>query len=37
MGHDPARDFNDRLISFMSQQAGNRSATIKPLDREERP
>ena len=37
MGHDPARDFNDRLISFMSAQAGAKTKTIKPVDREERP
>ncbi|MDB6092933.1 MAG: HPr kinase [Verrucomicrobia bacterium] len=37
MGHDPAKDFNDRLISFMSQQANAKAAPIKPIDREERP
>ncbi|MDB6128776.1 MAG: HPr kinase, partial [Verrucomicrobia bacterium] len=37
MGHDPARDFNDRLISFMSAQAGAKGPTIKPTEREERP
>ena len=38
MGHDPAKDFNDRLISFMSAQAGAPPATkIKPIEREERP
>ena len=37
MGHDPAKDFNDRLISFMSQQAGTKPVTIQPIDREERP
>jgi len=34
MGHDPAKDFNDRLISFMSRQAAEKSTTIKPLERE---
>lgn len=37
MGHDPARDFNDRLIAFMTEQAKNPPATkIRPVDREER-
>jgi HPr kinase/phosphorylase len=36
MGHDPARDFNERLISFMSQQAEQQTAAIKPIEREER-
>ena len=36
MGHDPARDFNDRLIAFMTEQAKQPPATrIKPVDREE--
>src|ERR1041385_5579308 len=37
MGHDPARDFNDRLIAFMNQQS-NQAPThkIKPVEREER-
>jgi HPr kinase/phosphorylase len=36
MGHDPARDFNDRLIRFMTDQANQAtSARIKPADREE--
>ena len=36
MGHDPARDFNDRLISFMNEQAGRPPPTkLKPVDREE--
>src|ERR1043165_4025146 len=36
MGHDPARDFNDRLIAFMNEQAGQAPATkIRPIDREE--
>ena len=37
MGHDPARDFNDRLIAFMTEQAKQPAAKIKPVDREERP
>ncbi len=37
MGHDPAKDFNDRLISFMSQQASAQLPPVKPIDREERP
>jgi HPr kinase/phosphorylase len=37
MGHDPAKDFNDRLIAFMSEQAGHAPPTmIRPVDREER-
>jgi HPr kinase/phosphorylase len=37
MGHDPAKDFNDRLISFMTEQAGRPPPTkIKPVEREER-
>jgi HPr kinase/phosphorylase len=37
MGHDPARDFNDRLIRFMTEQANQPAPTrIKPVDREER-
>ena len=36
MGHDPARDFNDRLIAFMSEQAKQPRVTkIKPVEREE--
>ena len=35
MGHDPARDFNDRLIAFMSDQAKEPVVTrIKPVVRE---
>ncbi len=35
MGHDPARDFNDRLIAFMSQQEQEPSPTrITPVSRE---
>ena len=36
MGHDPAKDFNDRLIAFMTEQAGRASIPpIKPIEREE--
>ncbi len=36
MGHDPARDFNDRLIAYMTEQAKQPPPTkIKPVDREE--
>jgi len=36
MGHDPARDFNDRLIAFMTEQAKQPPPTkIKPVEREE--
>lgn len=36
MGHDPAKDFNDRLIAFMSKQAVSPPTKIKPIEREER-
>ena len=36
MGHDPARDFNDRLIAFMSEKAARAGTTIAPTEREER-
>jgi HPr kinase/phosphorylase len=36
MGHDPAKDFNERLISFMNQQTAPVTTTIKPVTREER-
>jgi hypothetical protein len=37
MGHDPARDFNDRLIASMSDDnAAPKRASIKPIEREER-
>ena len=36
MGHDPAKDFNDRLIAFMSKQSASPSTKIKPIEREER-
>lgn len=36
IGHDPAKDFNERLIAFMSQQAGDPARTIKPFDPESR-
>jgi len=33
MGHDPAKDFNDRLIAFMTKEGGGfRSAPIQPTD-----
>jgi HPr kinase/phosphorylase len=36
MGHDPARDFNDRLIAFMTEQSKHPPPTkIRPVDREE--
>ncbi len=35
MGHDPARDFNDRLIAFMTEQSKQLGAKIKPVEREE--
>jgi HPr kinase/phosphorylase len=36
MGHDPARDFNDRLIAFMTEQSKHPQPTkIRPVDREE--
>jgi HPr kinase/phosphorylase len=28
-GHDPAKDFNDRLIEFMAQQAAVPATTIR--------
>ena len=36
MGHDPAKDFNDRLIAFMSEKAAKAGTTMKPIEREER-
>ena len=36
MGHDPAKDFNDRLIAFMSKQSAAPSTKLKPSEREER-
>jgi HPr kinase/phosphorylase len=37
MGHDPARDFNDRLIAFMNEQSNHPPPTkIKPVEREEK-
>jgi HPr kinase/phosphorylase len=35
MGHDPAKDFNDRLIQFMAARA-NQVRTIKPVNNVER-
>jgi HPr kinase/phosphorylase len=38
IGHDPARDFNDRLIKYMTEQSEHPSPTkIRPVEREERP
>jgi HPr kinase/phosphorylase len=36
MGHDPAKDFNDRLIAFMSKQSATPATKLKPAEREER-
>ncbi|HMD61163.1 MAG TPA: HPr(Ser) kinase/phosphatase [Opitutaceae bacterium] len=36
MGHDPAKDFNDRLIAFMSEDKAVKRIDIKPIEREER-
>lgn len=36
MGHDPAKDFNDRLIAHMTREAEPETQTIKPFDSEER-
>ncbi len=36
MGHDPAKDFNDRLIAAMSEQGGEATTQVKPVEREER-
>ena len=35
--YDPAKDFNDRLISFMSRQAGAKLPPVTPHEREEGP
>jgi HPr kinase/phosphorylase len=35
-GHDPAKDFNDRLIAFMTRQAEAPEKTIRLADHEER-
>jgi HPr kinase/phosphorylase len=36
MGHDPAKDFNDRLIAYMTKQGSNfGSKKFTPIDREE--
>jgi len=35
MGHDPAKDFNDRLIAFMSEDSPAKRMKIKPMEREE--
>lgn len=37
IGHDPAKDFNDRLIASMSEDnPDNKTTRIKPIEREER-
>jgi HPr kinase/phosphorylase len=36
MGHDPAKDFNDRLIAFMSEDSPAKRMRFKPIEREER-
>jgi len=36
MGHNPAKDFNDRLIAAMSEQEQAPPTQIKPIEREER-
>ena len=36
IGHDPAKDFNDRLIASMSTPGGRKTTRIKPIEREER-
>ena len=36
MGHDPAKDFNDRLIAFMTKQSAVPTTKLKPTEREER-
>jgi len=32
MGHDPAKDFNDRLIAFMTRDPAFQTTTITPID-----
>jgi len=34
MGHDSAKEFNDRLIDYMARQAMEPSTSIKPLERD---
>jgi HPr kinase/phosphorylase len=36
IGHDPAKEFNDRLIAFMAKEAASSPTSIKAVDREER-
>jgi HPr kinase/phosphorylase len=36
IGHDPAKDFNDRLIASMSAQGPLHATRIKAIEREER-
>jgi len=35
MGHDSAKDFNDRLIAFMTAGRGDQITITKPIEREE--
>jgi HPr kinase/phosphorylase len=37
MGHDPAQEFNNRLIAAMAEQASAPATKIKPVEREESP
>jgi len=36
MGHDSAKEFNDRLINYMASQVTDKPQTSKPIEREER-
>jgi|UniRef100_UPI00404B7235 HPr kinase/phosphorylase len=36
IGHDPAKEFNDRLIAYMSKESTEPKLSIKPFDMEER-
>jgi HPr kinase/phosphorylase len=37
MGHDPAKDFNDRLIAYMTQQSETPSRTLRLDPERDRP
>ena len=37
IGHDPAKDFNDRLIASMSENNPDQTIRVKAVEREERP
>lgn len=37
MGHDPARDFNDRLIAHMTQMQAEKPRTVRPGESREEP